>query len=431
MYRIQQTANTNQDGNNNSGADHLKQQMVNFIYSKVELSNFKFEMLEVESELPQLASKPYNVSVNFSGSSCLLVFAKIRDKYHKFLVDRKSLSYNSRNVDIKKVKINPVNVNVDIDIFQGTIFDGLYIQNKQRNENIFMITDVYLFKGQDFTKSHLESKLLTVRTYLESSYKADSKNDIIITVNKLFPLNKTRHLCDKMIPDLKKQNMPVKGLCFYPEVSGTKLLFRFGNENTISNNNANYSNNNANYSNNNANAYKNNNYSNNNATYTNTSQQQFNKSKYTNNMPAINDKDESGSDSCEIVLNGNGAIDMQNITRPVKKTKKVYVPKHNKSDETYVFEMKKTSDVDVYKLNVVEPVVKNSKTYLKRKQVCLALIPNIDRSKWCKNITLTDESNILVHCKFHKDKHKWEPVKLSELTKPSYINDFDTVEISA
>ena len=80
MYKIQQETelnNSNQNSNsNNFGVDQSKQQLVNFIYDKINLSNFKYDSLEVESELPQLISKTYYVSANFSGSSCLLVFAK-------------------------------------------------------------------------------------------------------------------------------------------------------------------------------------------------------------------------------------------------------------------------------------------------------------------------------------------------------------------
>ena len=86
MYRIQSGA---EKQNGSSGADQTKQQLINFIYKNVNLSMFKYDTLEVESELPQLISKTYYVSANFSGSNCLLVFAKIKEKFHIFLVDRK------------------------------------------------------------------------------------------------------------------------------------------------------------------------------------------------------------------------------------------------------------------------------------------------------------------------------------------------------
>jgi hypothetical protein len=107
----------------------------------------------------------------------------------------------------------------------------------------------------------------------------------------------------------------------------------------------------------------------------------------------------------------------------------MYVPKKGKKEESYVFEMKQTDSVDVYILNVVEPVSKGSKTCLKRKKLCLAFIPDVTRSKWCKEVMEDTEGNILVHCKYHEDKHKWEPILISTSKRPSYVDDFDTIQI--
>src|SRR6187397_2240950 len=64
----------------------IKQQLINYIYSTVELSNFKYKIIEYESDLPLLLKQKYFVSANFSGSNCLLVFTKIHDKFCSYLV---------------------------------------------------------------------------------------------------------------------------------------------------------------------------------------------------------------------------------------------------------------------------------------------------------------------------------------------------------
>ena len=197
MYRISQPQ-PNKIGkfDNNFGIDQLKQQLINHIYNSIDLSNFKYKLLEVESELSQLIERKYFVSANFSGSNCLLVFSKVRDKYHSFLVDRKTLSYNSQKVNLNEVKIINVNLKLDLDVYQGTIFDGILIQGK--SEKTYVITDVYTFKGKDLTKSQLDSKLLTVITYLKSNYdQADKTNDLTVTVNKLFKIDETEHVVNK------------------------------------------------------------------------------------------------------------------------------------------------------------------------------------------------------------------------------------------
>ena len=124
-------------------------------------------------------------------------------------------------------------------------------------------------------------------------------------------------------------------------------------------------------------------------------------------------------------------VDVKEIpTEIIKKTKYLYVPKKDKSSETYVFEMKQTM-TDVYLLYVVEPVVKNSTTYLKRKKVCLAYIPNVTRSKWCRDINDEYEGqHVLVNCTFHHDRKKWEPISVSTLKTPSYTTEFDTIVLN-
>ena len=238
MLRIQKkTFENNNDGNmrgnanvHYNGVDQFKKQLVDYVYSSVNISKFKYELLQYDSELSQLLKQKYFVSVNFSGSNCLLVFTKIKDKYHSYLIDRKTLSYDPSKIDITKVKTTNVKVKLDHSVYLGTIFDGIYIQTK--DEKLFVITDIYLFRGEDFTNTHLDTKLLTIFSYLKSNYDDDDKdNNIILTVNKLFDFDKAGHLVNTVIPNMK--NTFIRGICFYPEISGTKLIYLFGNETRV------------------------------------------------------------------------------------------------------------------------------------------------------------------------------------------------------
>ena len=401
MYRIQQNSSLHENAdtkfeNNsrsenctnlyNSGADQLKQQLINYIYNIVDLSRFKFELLQYDTELPQLVERKYMVSVNFSGSSCLLVFAKIKDKYHSFLVERKTLSYNANKVNMSMVKIFHLHLKLDPEIYKGSIFDGIFIQGK--NKKTFVITDVFVFKGQEMVDSQLESKMLTIHSYLKSNYnETDENNNVILAVNRLYPIDETEHVINNVIP--KMRDFSTRGICFYPEKSGTKLIFMFGNESRKDNIDTNVS-------------IQNNNY-------------QSNKI-----FPQNTAKEDDSSQDEKI-----------KICSPTTKkiTKTVYIPKHDKNPENYVFEMKKTETVDVYFLNIVEMVSKDSKNRLLRKKVGLAYIPNVSRSKWCNEIMENTNGNVLVHCKFHSDKLKWEPVLLAASKRPNLVDDFDIKQI--
>jgi len=428
MYRVQQKSLSEQlesvleskdTGRQfNDGIDHLKQQLINYIYNTVDISRFKYELLQFDNELHQLVEKKFYVSANFSGSNCLLVFTKIRDKYHSFLIDRKTLSYNSQKVNIRNVKISNIHVKLDLEIYNGTIFDGIYVQNK--TEKTFIITDIYMFKNQDFTKSQLNSKLLTLRTYLQYNYNENNKdNDIVLMVNKLFPLDQTEHIVNNIIPKIK--GFIIRGICFYPEVSSTKLIYLFGNETRNEQSNMTID---KSYGFIKTSNEKHNEQSN----ITIDKSYEFIKTSNDNKISSYIERPLSPASTNSSKLNSK-FDNTEQLTPQINKsnTKTIYLPKKGKSDEIYVFEMKKTDNVDVYHLNIVEPIQNGSKTRLKRIKIGLALIPNVTRSKWCKEVldNIDTDEKVLVNCKFHSDKNKWEPILLSKSTRPSLTDDFD------
>lgn len=381
MYRINQKDNfANSNTNPKFGVDQLKEQLVNYIFNVVDLSRFKYELLQFDTELHQLVEKKYFLSANFSGSNCLLIFTKIRDTYHSCLIDRKTLSYNRQKINVNDVNTFPVNLKLDREIYNGTIFDGIYVQGKKKT---FVITDVYFFKGQDYTMSKLDSKLLTIFSYLRSNYNENEKNNnITLTVNKLYPLEKIESLVETDIPQIK--DFFVRGIAFYPEKSGTKLIYLYGNENKD-----------------------------NNAPgqmmiqpKTNTKQQQPPKQKQ------------------EFI----SSSEPTQVASKIKKQSKLFYCPKAKHDEEYVFQMKSTEMPDVYLLNIVEPVKKDGKTLLKTIKIGIAFIPTTSRSKWCKELMKNSNGNKLVHCKFNSEKMTWEPIRSSELKKPSLVEEFEVVE---
>jgi hypothetical protein len=422
MYRIE----NKQDSN--FGTDQLKQQLIGYIYNTVDISRFKYELLQFDTELHQLVTKKFFVSANFTGPNCLLVFTKIRDKYHSFMVDRKTLSYNSQKINYEKIKIDQIKLKLGIDIYNGTIFDGTYIMNKKT----FVITDIYTFKGQDMTRTQIDTKLLTVFSYLKSNYNGvDTNNSIILTVNKLYNIDQTEHVVTNVIPKLKE--FLIKGICFYPDVSTTKLIYLFGNETKQDDKTEKIDR----YENKYENKYERHDrtdkyekhdridkYERHDRTdkyerHDRTDRTDRRDNKIPDKSEKYSDKDDSSVHSRDII------IPKATVIKTALEIK--YIPKSDKSD--YVFEMKKTDISDVYILNAVETVEKHGKEFLKRKKIGHAYIPNVQRSKWCKELIEKHNDGILVKCKFYSEKYKWEPVELSSLKRPNFISDFNVIKI--
>lgn len=221
-----------EDNTNNSfiNQQYIKQQLIKYIYETIDISKFKYKLIEYEYDLSLLKEMNYFISPNYNGINCLLVFIKIKDRFYSFMVDRRTLSYNINQVNIDNVKIFPVTVRLDKSIYNGTIIDGvlLYNRNKNKNRN-FMINDIYYFRGNDLTQDKINFKLLNISTYLESYYKNDIQlNDITFFVNKLYEIYEIKKLVNDYIPKSKLRTS-IKGLVFYPEISGTKLIYLYNN----------------------------------------------------------------------------------------------------------------------------------------------------------------------------------------------------------
>ena len=81
-----------------------KKFLIDYIYSNINISKFKYKLLENYSDLSSFQeSSKFYVSANFSGSNCLMVFCKMKGKNYSFMVDRKTLSFNAEQIKYDSV----------------------------------------------------------------------------------------------------------------------------------------------------------------------------------------------------------------------------------------------------------------------------------------------------------------------------------------
>lgn len=388
-------------------------ELIKYIYSTLDISQFKFDILRYEQQLSKFVTGTYFVSPNYFGKNCFLVFTKLKTKYYSFMIDRRQLSYTFDKVKLDEVFVIHCNVDVDLAIYDGTILDGVYIKRGNGNQcqHEFVITDVYAFKGTDYTNNKLNHKLFELEMYLDNinsqiryiKERINAKINLELKINKIHKLTDIKKFLETDIVDAEK-SYQIRGLCFYPELSGVKLIYLNDNDNTNSN-------------------------------FNSTSTVISNISNLNTNSHTIDNNDNKAiRKEKEIKLSdngedGNGSDDSSPQNNLLQKSKNIvkryFISKTN--DPIFaILEMQSTKTADNYKLFALEQEhVKDNRIRLKKCQMDIAYIPNMQKSQWCKDITTASpKGSVFVKCIWRDAKNKWEPMELkTDVKLPSLIDD--------
>lgn len=241
--RFNNNNNRNNNQRNNTFNDDVntidintKKMLIEYIDITINLSNFKYKLIEFEYDLMLIKDRPYMISPNYMGVMGLLIFAKIDGKFLSVIIDKKQLTYNLGKIDYNMIKIIPIKFSGDESLYNGTIMDGVLMFDDHTGIKKFIVNDIYVLRGQTLVDDKLFNKMINISVYLETIKHNIIDNDIIFIVNKLYRLDQIDDLINNIMPNMK-YNKALSGVAFYPEISGSKLLYLFSNSNMKDNNN--------------------------------------------------------------------------------------------------------------------------------------------------------------------------------------------------
>jgi hypothetical protein len=195
----------------------IKQKAVDYLYSNLDLSKYRYIMLNTIPKLKFLQDNEHYVSPNFRGYNYLLLMFSLNDKHYCAAIDRKKLSYHKEQLDMKTIQIIQVNMKVSEIIFRGTIFDGKLIQTN--NEYIFLIQDCFYLMGKKMLEMEMNQKMTHLDTILKTYFKKDKGPYCPNFEFKLNKLYKYKEL-EELISNLPKLSIGTNGIIFYPKFSG-------------------------------------------------------------------------------------------------------------------------------------------------------------------------------------------------------------------
>ena len=137
-----------------------KQKIIDYVYSKLNLSNHRFNMLN-KIKLDFLSDNEHYVSPNFKGFNYFLIFMNLEingeKKKYCIAIDRRKLSYHIEHIELKSVFMVKVHMKVSDSIFNGTIFDGKLIESS--NKFIFLIQDCFYLMGKKILDMEMSQKM--------------------------------------------------------------------------------------------------------------------------------------------------------------------------------------------------------------------------------------------------------------------------------
>jgi hypothetical protein len=201
--------------------DNIKNKVIDYLYSVIDLSKYRYIILNTIQKLNFLKETEHLVSPNYKGYNYLLIMILIDNIKYSVVLDRRKLSYHKNQIDMTNLNIIKLNMNVNIDdsFYTGTIFNGKLVTNT--TSQTFFLQDCFYLMGKEYLNIPLNIKLNEMEKIC-SNFTTNYCKNFDIKVNKIYYYDELDNLINNIIPE---STLPVNGLIFYPNLSGINILF--------------------------------------------------------------------------------------------------------------------------------------------------------------------------------------------------------------
>ena len=201
----------------------LKTKIIDYIFNTIDLSKYRYNMLENVQQLNFLKMNEHYVSPNFKGFNYFLLFYKFKDNIQKnkessycIAIDKKNLSYHRKSIDVKKIYMFRIKMFASSSIFMGSLFDTKLIKD------IMLVKDCYNLMGNNITDMEMNEKMIYLDSIIANQFHKDYCPNFKLKINKLYKYNMLEEIVKKIIPNCE---LEITGLVFYPFKSGISYIY--------------------------------------------------------------------------------------------------------------------------------------------------------------------------------------------------------------
>jgi hypothetical protein len=370
--------------NSNDYADSIyKSHILDFLYNKIEVNEHKYTIIKNIGDVYDLKNKKFYVSSNSCGINSFLVLYKKDNNYYSYMIDRRSISYNRQSLKKETVRMTEIKLAVDTKLYDGTILDGVLIDtesniisnknNKEKPKFQFMVTDVFMLGGKSLINHDYKKKMYMVNNIFSEYIENNNKfNNIELYLSKPYELNQITTLFkDWISPNVK--NFNIKGITFYPQYSGSKIIYIFDKQDD-----------------------------------------QF--------------KNELLTGDAVIQVDSDNNIKLLDPSDKKRIFKFELMNPECIDDIVLNLGMIKTIIPDVYKLYGIFTSNSDGEIQYIKKKIGIAYIPTYVLSLRCKSYFLNKEE-LVMSCRFNSNKKKWIPIEEAEIQKIDIVNNEKRLKI--
>ena len=196
----------------------IKQNIINYLFDKLDLTKYRYIMLNTIQKLKFLKENEHYVSPNFKGYNYLLIMITLNNKKYCVFIDRRKLNYNKSQIDIRTLPVLQIFLKTSDDIFKGTIIDGKMIQSD--NKYFFLIQDCFYLMGEKITDP-IDIKLNRMNEIINLYLNKMCCKNCEFKVNKLYTYDELPELINNIMTNIK---LNTNGIVFYPKLSGINVI---------------------------------------------------------------------------------------------------------------------------------------------------------------------------------------------------------------